>query len=43
MGAFVFKVEREDGAPADPPTLEAAVPNWAPATRSRWGETRCSA
>ena len=28
MGSFAFKVEREDGTPADPPTLQAAVPNW---------------
>jgi hypothetical protein len=28
MGAFTFKLEREDGAPADPPTLKVAVPNW---------------
>jgi hypothetical protein len=30
MGAFAFKLEREDGTPADPPTLTAAVPNWSP-------------
>jgi hypothetical protein len=28
MGSFAFKLEREDGTPADPPTLQAAVPNW---------------
>jgi hypothetical protein len=28
MGAFAFKLEREDGTPADPPTLKSAVPNW---------------
>jgi hypothetical protein len=28
MGAFAFKLEREDGTPADPPTLKVAVPNW---------------
>jgi hypothetical protein len=28
MGAFAFKLEREDGKAADPPTLQAAVPNW---------------
>ena len=28
MGAFAFKLELEDGRPADPPTLKAAVPNW---------------
>jgi hypothetical protein len=26
--AFLFKLEREDGTPADPPTLRAAVPTW---------------
>jgi hypothetical protein len=26
--AFLFKLETEDGAPADPPTLATAVPNW---------------
>jgi hypothetical protein len=26
---FTFKLELEDGTPADPPTLRAAVPNWA--------------
>jgi hypothetical protein len=28
LGSFAFKLEREDGSPADPPTLHAAVPNW---------------
>jgi hypothetical protein len=28
MGSFAFRLEREDGTPADPPTLQAAVPNW---------------
>jgi hypothetical protein len=28
MGAFAFMLEREDGTPADPPTLKTAVPNW---------------
>jgi hypothetical protein len=28
--AFSFRLEREDGTPADPPTLKAAVPNWRP-------------
>jgi hypothetical protein len=27
---FTFKLELEDGTPADPPTLIAAVPNWKP-------------
>jgi hypothetical protein len=26
--AFLFKLEREDGVPADPPMLDTAVPNW---------------
>jgi hypothetical protein len=26
--AFIFKLEQEDGTPADPPTLDTAVPNW---------------
>jgi hypothetical protein len=28
MGAFAFRLEHEDGTPADPPTLKAAVPDW---------------
>ena len=28
MGAFAFKLEPQDGTPADPPTLKTAVPNW---------------
>jgi hypothetical protein len=28
--AFTFKLEHEDGTPADPPVLHTAVPNWAP-------------
>jgi hypothetical protein len=26
--AFLFRLERADGAPAEPPRLESAVPNW---------------
>lgn len=26
--AFKFKLEHEDGTPADPPVLHTAVPNW---------------
>jgi hypothetical protein len=26
--AFQFRLEHDDGTPADPPTLKAAVPNW---------------
>ena len=25
---FTYKLELEDGTPADPPTFTAAVPNW---------------
>ena len=28
MGGFLFRLETVDGVAADPPTLEAAVPNW---------------
>jgi len=28
--AFLFKLEHEDGAPAEPPTLSMAVPNMGP-------------
>jgi hypothetical protein len=28
MAGFLFRLETADGAPADPPTLNAAVPNW---------------
>jgi hypothetical protein len=30
MGSFAFKLEREDGTPADPPTFHTTVPNWQP-------------
>jgi len=26
--AFTYKLELEDGTPADPPILDTAVPNW---------------
>jgi hypothetical protein len=28
MGAFAYKLELEDGTPADPPTFKTAVPSW---------------
>jgi hypothetical protein len=28
--AFTFKLEHQDGTPADPPSLNTAVPNWRP-------------
>jgi hypothetical protein len=28
--AFTYRLENEDGTPADPPVLHTAVPNWSP-------------
>jgi hypothetical protein len=28
MAGFLFRLETADGAPAEPPTLRSAVPNW---------------
>jgi hypothetical protein len=28
MAGFTFRLELEDGTPADPPVLHTAVPNW---------------
>jgi hypothetical protein len=28
MAGFTYRLELEDGTPADPPSLETAVPNW---------------
>jgi hypothetical protein len=30
MAGFFFRLEHQDGTPADPPTLHTAVPNWSP-------------
>lgn len=30
MAGFLFRLETTEGARAEPPTLEAAVPNWRP-------------
>jgi hypothetical protein len=30
MAGFLFRLETVDGVAADPPTLEAAVPDWRP-------------
>jgi hypothetical protein len=44
--AFRFRLDNEDGTPADPPVLHMAVPNWSAATRSgstplrRFGQSR---
>jgi hypothetical protein len=28
MAGFLFRLETAEGEPANPPTLEAAIPNW---------------
>jgi hypothetical protein len=28
MAGFLFRLERTDGTPAEPPTLHSAIPNW---------------
>jgi hypothetical protein len=28
MAGFTFRLEHEDGTPADPPILHTALPNW---------------
>lgn len=28
--AFVYRLEREDGTPANPPAFETAIPTWGP-------------
>jgi hypothetical protein len=30
MAGFTFRLELEDGTPADPPTFRTAVPTWRP-------------
>jgi hypothetical protein len=30
VAGFLFKLEPPEGAPAEPPSLSAAVPNWGP-------------
>jgi hypothetical protein len=37
---FSFRLEGEDGTPADPPTLKAAVPNWGPGDTIALGPDR---
>jgi hypothetical protein len=40
MAGFIFKLEWQDGTPADPPTLETAVPNWQPGDTIPLGRER---
>jgi len=38
--AFLFRLETADGAPAEPPTLTSAVPNWRPGDTIPLGRDR---
>jgi hypothetical protein len=40
VGGFAFRLEREDGTPAEPRTFEAAVPNWRPGDTIHLGRER---
>lgn len=40
MAGFAFKLELEDGTPADRATLSAAVPNWRPGDTIHLGQGR---
>jgi hypothetical protein len=37
MAGFLFRLETAEGVPADPSTLEAAVPNWNPGDQIYFG------
>jgi hypothetical protein len=38
--AFTFKLQHEDGRPADPPTFHTAVPTWNPGDMIPLGRDR---
>jgi hypothetical protein len=38
MAGFLFRLERADGEPANPPTLSAAIPNWGMGDRIYLGD-----
>jgi hypothetical protein len=38
--AFLFRLKRADGGPAEPPTLTSAVPNWRPGDTIPLGSQR---
>ena len=40
MGGFAFRLEHEDGTPAEPRRFEAAVPNWSPGDTLHLGRER---
>jgi hypothetical protein len=37
MAGFLFKLERTDGAPAEPSSFSSAMPNWAPGETIHFG------
>jgi hypothetical protein len=37
MAGFLFRLEREDGTPAEPSSLSSAAPNWAPGQTMHFG------
>ena len=41
MAGFLFRLETEDGAPAEPPTLSSAVPDWREGDTIHLGKRRC--
>jgi hypothetical protein len=40
MAGFLFRLETPEGVPAEPPTLESAVPNWKAGDRIPLGRGR---
>jgi hypothetical protein len=38
MAGFLFRLETKDGAPADPPKFESAVPDWRPGHSIYFGD-----
>jgi hypothetical protein len=38
--AFTFKLEHEDGTPADPPSFQTSVPTWRPGDTIPVGQGR---
>jgi hypothetical protein len=38
--AFIYKLEHEDGTPADPRTFKTAMPNWRPGETIPLGRDR---
>jgi hypothetical protein len=40
MAGFTYRLEHDDGTPADPPTFRAAVPNWRPGDTMALGANR---